>query len=109
MNIRGITNINNFLNYFNKVGGYKKKVSGQNGLANLAVAGGVYDEIFTLMQQNSFLLCPAMILKLFMYHKIHNRGQLNSLRTPSYMTMAYLEVTVRCIPKYGAMPSKFTV
>lgn len=84
-------------------------MSGQNGLANLAVAGGVYDEIFTLMQQNSFLLCPAMILKLFMYHKIHNRGQLNSLRTPSYMTMAYLEVTVRCIPKYGAMPSKFTV
>lgn len=53
--------------------------------------------------------CQAMILKLFMYHNIHTRGQLNSLRTPSYMTMAYLEVTMRCIPKYGAMPSKFTV
>lgn len=48
MSIRGINNRNISLNYFNKVWGYKKKVSVQNGFANLAVAGGVCDDIFTL-------------------------------------------------------------
>lgn len=42
-----------------------KKVSLQNGFPNLAMAGKICDEIFTSVQQTSFLSCPAVLFEVF--------------------------------------------
>jgi hypothetical protein len=43
----------------------RRKCQGNNGFSNLAMTGGICDEIFTLAQQTGFLPSPAMLFEVF--------------------------------------------
>jgi hypothetical protein len=45
--------------------GMRRKCQGNNGFSNLAMTGGICDEIFTLAQQTGFLPSPAMLFEVF--------------------------------------------